>query len=69
MEVGKSARLRLGWKVGIGLAVLTALEYALAVYLPGNPLPYLAVVALIKAWLIVQYFMHIAHLWHGGEQQ
>jgi cytochrome c oxidase subunit IV len=52
----------------IGLAVLTAVEYGIAVALHSNVLPYLAVIALIKAGLIVQYFMHVAQLWReeGG---
>lgn len=63
MEAQKAAKLRLGWIVIGGLAVLTALEYWIAVSVHSTPLPYLAVIALIKAWLIVQYFMHVAQLW------
>lgn len=60
----KAAKMRLGWKVGAGLAALTVVEYIVAVALT-SPLPYLTLIALVKAWLIVQYFMHIYHLWQG----
>ncbi len=63
MDAQQGAKLRLGWIVIGGLAVLTALEYWIAVSVHSTPLPYLAVIALIKAWLIVQYFMHVAQLW------
>ena len=68
-KAGKAAKLRLGWIVGIGLAVLTVVEYIIAVSLHSNLLLYLVVIALLKAWLIVQYFMHIGQLWHGHEEE
>ncbi len=43
------------------LVVLTAVEFAIAIYLGSAAL--LFVVALIKAALIVNYFMHIYRLW------
>lgn len=67
METQKALKLRLGWIVIGGLAVLTAVEYVIAVAIHSNVLPFLAVIALVKAWLIVQYFMHVAQLWHGEE--
>ena len=47
----------------IGLAALTAVEYGVAMGMQGGTLPYLIVIALAKAWLIVQYFMHVSQLW------
>lgn len=67
MEAQKAAKLRLGWIVIGGLVVLTAVEYWVAISIHSSPLPYLAVIALIKAWLIVQYFMHVAQLWRKEE--
>lgn len=67
MEAKKASKLRLGWLVIGALGVFTAVEYWIAVSLHSNPLPYLAVIALIKAGLIVQYFMHVAQLWHREE--
>ena len=57
----KSAARRKGWIVFVLLAVLTAIEFAVSLSLAG-PLPYLAVIALAKAALIVVYFMHVGDL-------
>lgn len=57
----KSAARRKGWIVFVLLAVLTAVEFAVSIGLTG-PLPYLAVIALAKAALIVVYFMHLGDL-------
>lgn len=67
METRKAARLRLGWIVITALAVLTALEYWIAISIHSTALPYLAMIALVKAGLIIQYFMHVAQLWRGEE--
>ena len=61
----KSLRTRIGWLVAFGLVVLTGVEYWIAVSLSGSTFPYLVVIALIKAWLILRYFMHIRQLWRG----
>ena len=91
MEARKAARLRLGWIVIGGLAILTALEFWVAsmttgpipypvlfwplapitwfaVWASRTPLPFLAVLALGKAALIVHYFMHVSQLWRGEEE-
>ena len=62
---GKTVRMRTGWLVALALAILTGIEYWLAVSLDGSIVLYLVVIAVIKAWLIVQYFMHIRNLWHA----
>ncbi len=67
MEIKKAAKLRLGWIVIAVLGVLTAVEYWIAVAVQTAVLPILAVIGLGKAGLIVQYFMHVAHLWRGEE--
>lgn len=43
------------------LVVLTGIEFAIAIYLKSAAL--LFIVALIKAALIVNYFMHVYRLW------
>jgi cytochrome c oxidase subunit IV len=52
------------------LAVLTLVEYFIAVGVDARMLlvVLLSVVALLKAWLIVQYFMHLPKVWQpdGG---
>lgn len=60
------ALFRQGWFVFAGLGVLTLVEYGVATSIAGA-LPYLAVIALVKAWLVIQYFMHVAQLWHVEE--
>jgi caa(3)-type oxidase subunit IV len=60
--------LRTGWVVFLILAVLTAVEWFVAVLITAN-LPILIVIALAKAGLIVHYFMHIVRLWQGGEEE
>lgn len=57
----KSTARRKGWIVFALLAVLTAVEFAVSIGLAGS-LPYLAVIALAKAALIVVYFMRLADL-------
>ena len=53
---------RQGFIVFLILAVLTAIEIVIATNL-DSPGVALIIVALIKAGLIVQYFMHIYRLW------
>jgi len=67
MEAERSRRMKLGWKVGGALAVLTLLEFAVAVSL-AQPLAPLALIAFAKAGLIAEYFMHLSQLWssEGG---
>jgi len=60
----KAERFRLGWIVFIGLGILTLVEFWVATTVNGNVIPYLAVIALVKAGLVIQYFMHVAQLWH-----
>lgn len=61
-ESRKAAPFRTGWVVFWGLAALTAVEFAISAAAP-QPLPFLAAIALIKAWLIVRFFMHVLQLW------
>jgi heme/copper-type cytochrome/quinol oxidase subunit 4 len=56
--------LKLGWVVILALAVLTAIEFVVAIATKDELLfVLLLVVALVKAWLIIQYFMHFGQLW------
>jgi cytochrome c oxidase subunit IV len=58
----KAAAYRLGIITGLILAVLTIVEYWISVGLHGSS-TLLFIIALIKAGVIVQNFMHIARLW------
>jgi len=56
--------LKTGWVVIAILAVMTAIEYAIAITTEDTVLfTLLLVIALAKAWLILQYFMHFGQLW------
>jgi caa(3)-type oxidase subunit IV len=58
----KKAAYRLIFNVFIGLAVLTVLEFLVTGWTDGSA-PILLIIALAKAGLIVNYFMHIYRLW------
>ena len=59
-----------GLRVIAILAVLTLVEYFVAVSIGKGPMlvTLLAVAAVAKTWLILQYFMHLPKLWNpdGG---
>lgn len=61
MNDKKAAAYRLGVVTLLVLAVLTIAEYFVAVYLESLVL--LFIIAVIKAAVIVQNFMHITRLW------
>jgi cytochrome c oxidase subunit 4 len=61
MEEKKQAAYRIGVIIFIVLAVLTAVEYVVG--LQPNTTVILFIIALIKAGLVVQYFMHVSKLW------
>lgn len=58
-----------GLMVFVALAVLTIVEYVVAVGLesPAMLVILLTLAAIGKCWAIVTYFMHIGKLWHGEE--
>ncbi len=65
-ESRKAARLRLGLWILTALLGLTLLELWLAFSVP-NPLVYLLVINVIDAALIMEYFMHLSHMWRVEE--
>lgn len=67
MQESKQAAMRTGWVVIVVLAVLTVLEFVLSSLTGGSLVP-LAVVAVIKAALILQYFMHAPRVLRAGEE-
>ena len=64
---GSYRPLRIGWLVFLALAILTVVEFIVAITVDSN-LPILVVFALLKAGLIAYYFMHLLKLWRGGEE-
>jgi cytochrome c oxidase subunit IV len=53
---------RRGFFVLVGLALLTGLEFLIGTVLDGST-SFLFVIALAKAGLILQYYMHVERLW------
>lgn len=63
----KVFRTRLGWIVFIALAVLTIVEFLVGAFVrPATP--YLVATAIVKAGLIVHYFMHVPQLWRRDNE-
>lgn len=60
-------------KARVGLIVLGALvflkivEYVIGVTITAGSWPWLAISAVVGAWLILRYFMHIGQIRHPGE--
>lgn len=67
MEQKKKSALQQGIMVFLGLAVLTAVEYGISL-IEFSTIA-LFVVSLMKAGLIINYFMHLTSLWsqEGGK--
>jgi predicted lysophospholipase L1 biosynthesis ABC-type transport system permease subunit len=63
--LARRAAYRLGNLVFVGLAILTAVEFILAT-VGGGSVVLLFLVGLIKAGLIIQYYMHLRSVW--GEE-
>lgn len=62
MNEKKAAAYRLGVITFVVLMVLTIVEYVIGIR-PSASIVLLFIVALVKAALIVQNFMHISRLW------
>jgi cytochrome c oxidase subunit 4 len=65
MADGKKAAMRRGNIVLLILALLTIVEFAIALYMESAVL--LLIVALLKAAVVVWVFMHVYRLWRGEE--
>jgi heme/copper-type cytochrome/quinol oxidase subunit 4 len=66
MNSKRATAFRLSTTVALVLAVLTAVEYFVALQHAGATILFL--LALAKAYCVVNYFMHISRLWRtdGG---
>ena len=60
--------MRRGFRAFVWLAVLTAIEYVLAVTQVTGFLVGLAVIAILKTWVIADYFMHMPQIWRREEE-
>ena len=65
-QSGRRAAYRRGFLVLVGLAVLTGLEFLIAGLTNGSTV-FLFIIGLLKAGIILQYFMHIYSLWAEEE--
>ena len=54
--------------MALALFVLTALEFLLFKVIDSGNLPWMVIMNVMDAALILYYFMHIAHLWRGGAE-
>ncbi len=61
----KGAAFRQGIGIALILAVLTVVEYYVAVILPSATLLFL--LALVKSALVVYFFMHISRVWSSNQ--
>jgi caa(3)-type oxidase subunit IV len=64
MEKKKASALRQSFNVFLGLAVLTAVEYGIS-FIEFSTIA-LFIIGLLKAGLILNYFMHVGLLWSDG---
>ena len=65
MAEGKKAAMRRGNMVLLALALLTIVEFYIALASPSTVL--LLLIALLKAAVVVWVFMHVYRLWRGEE--
>ena len=63
----KSAQ-KLGVVIAEILIALVDLEYVVALAMDSGNLPWMLIMNVIDAALIIYYFMHVAHLWRGGHE-
>jgi heme/copper-type cytochrome/quinol oxidase subunit 4 len=66
MSGRRAAAYRLSATVALVLAVLTIVEYYVAIY--TGSMVFLFILAIFKAVAVLQYFMHVSRLWsqEGG---
>lgn len=67
--LGQLEKMRRGLVVIAILAVLTVIEFVVAINLETGRFRLLTVIALIKAWPILDYFMHISQIWKSEEEE
>jgi heme/copper-type cytochrome/quinol oxidase subunit 4 len=66
VEAKRSAAYSQGIWVGLGLAVLTVIEFVISQAMTNGGV-FLILIALIKAVVIIYYFMHVYRLWQAEE--
>lgn len=66
MHQTKSAAIGRIMIVALALGLLTGIEYFVGA-VPNPSTVLLFLLALIKAWLVVYFYMHISRLWSSAE--
>lgn len=66
-SVDQTQARRIGRNVFIGLAVATVVEFVVAVGQVPGLIGLIMALAIVKAWLIVVYFMHVGRLRGGAD--
>ena len=61
----RNAAYRLSITVAIALAVITGIEYVAGLFTTSAIIMFL--IGLVKAYLVVVYFMHVRRVWAGEE--
>ena len=67
-DAGLKRRLRIGYIVFSSLISIKIGEYLIATIIREGAWPYLAVLALVSAWLIIYYYKHIHDLWRSEDK-
>ncbi|HXH08896.1 MAG TPA: hypothetical protein VNP04_03895 [Alphaproteobacteria bacterium] len=62
-----TSRMRLGFLVFGVLMTIEIIEYLVGTVFTQGAWPYLGLLAVVGAWPIIRYFMHITQLWHPEE--
>ena len=70
-QPGEAPAQARGMQVILLLAVLTLVEYGVALALRSSSVALVVLltpIALVKAWVIAMYFMHVTRVWRGEEE-
>lgn len=67
-EPSRKRHLHTGYIVFSTLVGLKIIEYLVAKMMPVGDWPYLGILALVSAWLIIYYYKHIHQLWRSEGQ-
>ncbi len=65
---GLGSKLRLGYIVFGALIAIKIGEYLVATAIRTGAWPYLLILALVGAWPILYYLMHISKIWRSGSE-
>ena len=67
-DLRQRVQMRRGYVAILLLAILTVLEFIAAVTMSLGLFAALAFIAIVKTWIILDYFMHITNLWHSDDE-